>query len=71
MATQRKPATPASKPARAEAKSEASKSKHNGTIAPVKGKLGIMIPGMGAVATTFVAGVEAVRKGISPSPSDR
>src|SRR5271170_7612619 len=34
-------------------------------IAPVKGKLGIMVPGMGAVATTFVAGVEAVRKGIS------
>src|SRR5436305_571563 len=34
-----------------------------GNIAPVKGKLGIMIPGMGAVATTFVAGVEAVRKG--------
>src|SRR6202008_2026499 len=30
-----------------------------------KGKLGVMIPGMGAVATTFVAGVEAVRKGIS------
>ena len=24
-----------------------------------------MIPGMGAVATTFVAGVEAVRKGIA------
>ena len=36
-----------------------------GDIAPAKGKLGIMIPGMGAVATTFVAGVEAVRKGIS------
>src|SRR6516225_1556544 len=34
-------------------------------IAPAKGKLGIMIPGMGAVATTFVAGVEAIRKGIS------
>src|SRR5712692_1963350 len=32
-------------------------------IQPAKGKLGIMIPGMGAVATTFVAGVEAVRKG--------
>jgi myo-inositol-1-phosphate synthase len=32
-------------------------------IAPAKGKLGVMIPGMGAVATTFVAGVEAVRKG--------
>ena len=30
-----------------------------------KGKLGVMIPGMGAVATTFVAGVEAVRKGLS------
>jgi myo-inositol-1-phosphate synthase len=28
-----------------------------------KGKLGVLIPGMGAVATTFVAGVEAVRKG--------
>jgi myo-inositol-1-phosphate synthase len=34
-------------------------------IAPAKGKLGVMIPGMGAVATTFVAGVEAVRKGYS------
>jgi myo-inositol-1-phosphate synthase len=32
---------------------------------PARGKLAIMIPGMGAVATTFVAGVEAVRKGIS------
>src|SRR6266550_8274675 len=27
------------------------------------GKIGIMMPGMGAVATTFVAGVEAVRRG--------
>ena len=34
-------------------------------IQPAKGKLGVMIPGMGAVATTFVAGVEAIRKGIS------
>ena len=34
-------------------------------VAPAKGKLGIMIPGMGAVATTFVAGVEAIRKGMS------
>jgi myo-inositol-1-phosphate synthase len=34
-------------------------------IASAKGKLGIMIPGMGAVATTFMAGVEAVRKGIA------
>ena len=34
-------------------------------IAPAKGKLGVMLPGMGAVATTVVAGVEAVRKGIA------
>src|ERR671937_2379623 len=34
-------------------------------IRPAKGKLGIMIPGMGAVATTFVAGVEAVRRGLA------
>jgi myo-inositol-1-phosphate synthase len=37
----------------------------NSEIQAPKGKLGIMIPGMGAVATTFVAGVEAVRKGIA------
>ncbi len=36
-----------------------------GEIRPAKGKLGIMVPGMGAVATTFVAGVEAVRKGLA------
>jgi myo-inositol-1-phosphate synthase len=35
------------------------------TLRPATGKLGIMIPGMGAVATTFVAGVEAVRKGLA------
>jgi myo-inositol-1-phosphate synthase len=34
-------------------------------IAEAKGKLGILIVGLGAVATTFVAGVEAVRKGIA------
>ena len=40
--------------------------KHNGSeIQAPKGKLGVMIPGMGAVATTFVAGVEAVRQGIA------
>ncbi len=33
-------------------------------IAPAKGKLGILIPGIGAVSTTFMAGVEAVRKGL-------
>ncbi|MEZ4960942.1 MAG: inositol-3-phosphate synthase [Saprospiraceae bacterium] len=30
-----------------------------------KGKLGILVPGMGAVASTFMAGVIAVNKGIS------
>ncbi|MEZ5428709.1 MAG: inositol-3-phosphate synthase [Pyrinomonadaceae bacterium] len=32
-------------------------------IAPAEGKLGILLVGLGAVSTTFVAGVEAVRKG--------
>ena len=34
-------------------------------IEPAIGKLGILIPGLGAVATTFIAGVEAVKKGIA------
>jgi myo-inositol-1-phosphate synthase len=34
-------------------------------IAPAAGKLGVLLPGMGAVATTFIAGVEAVRRGLS------
>jgi myo-inositol-1-phosphate synthase len=34
-------------------------------IQPAKGKLGIMMPGMGAVATTFVAGVEAIRRSLA------
>ena len=34
-------------------------------ITPAKGKLGILVPGLGAVATTFIAGVEAVKKGIA------
>lgn len=34
-------------------------------IKPAEGKLGILIPGLGAVATTFIAGVEAVKKGIA------
>ncbi|MGA2481646.1 MAG: inositol-3-phosphate synthase [Candidatus Acidiferrales bacterium] len=32
-------------------------------IAPPKGKLGVLTPGMGAVSTTFMAGVELVRTG--------
>jgi len=35
------------------------------TIEPSRGKLGVMLPGLGAVATTFIAGVYAIRKGIS------
>lgn len=34
-------------------------------IVPAKGKLGVLIPGMGAVATTFIAGVELVRRGLA------
>src|SRR5262250_405233 len=34
-------------------------------IASPKGKLGVLLPGMGAVSTTFMAGVELVRKGHS------
>lgn len=34
-------------------------------IQPAEGKLGILIPGLGAVATTLIAGVVAVNKGIS------
>jgi myo-inositol-1-phosphate synthase len=34
-------------------------------IKPASGKLGILLPGMGAVATTFMAGVEAIRRGVS------
>src|SRR5581483_7777700 len=53
MATQRK-----------RAQTQVTKQNDN-RIEPPKGKLGVMIPGMGAVATTFVAGVEAIRKGFA------
>ena len=36
----------------------------NASIAPADGRLGILIPGMGAVTSTFIAGVEAVKKGL-------
>ncbi len=36
----------------------------NTRIAPADGKLGILIPGIGAVSTTFMAGVEAVKRGL-------
>ncbi len=34
------------------------------SIKPAEGKLGILTPGMGAVATTFIAGVIAIRQGL-------
>ncbi|MBZ5528983.1 MAG: inositol-3-phosphate synthase, partial [Acidobacteriia bacterium] len=34
-----------------------------GKIAPPKGRLGILLVGMGAVGTTFMAGVELIRRG--------
>jgi myo-inositol-1-phosphate synthase len=34
-------------------------------VEPAKGKLGVMVVGMGAVATTMIAGVEAVRRGLA------
>src|ERR1700716_4019984 len=34
-------------------------------IEPARGKLGVLLPGMGAVSTPFMAGVELVRKGKS------
>jgi myo-inositol-1-phosphate synthase len=33
-------------------------------IAPAEGKLGVLIPGMGAVTTTFIAGLEAIKRGL-------
>ena len=34
-------------------------------VRPATGRLGILTPGLGAVATTFMAGVESVRRGLS------
>ncbi len=34
-------------------------------IAPATGKLGVLCVGMGAVTTTFIAGVEAIKKGLA------
>jgi myo-inositol-1-phosphate synthase len=35
------------------------------SVAPAHGRLGVLLPGMGAVATTFIAGVESVRRGLA------
>ena len=34
-------------------------------IAPARGKLGVLLVGLGAVSTTFIAGVLAIRKGLA------
>ena len=34
-------------------------------LKPAEGKLGVLIPGMGAVTTTFIAGVEAIKRNIA------
>ncbi|MCK4303249.1 MAG: inositol-3-phosphate synthase [Candidatus Eisenbacteria sp.] len=34
-------------------------------IAPADGKLGVLIPGLGAVSTTFIAGIMALRRGLA------
>ncbi|MBT3245629.1 MAG: inositol-3-phosphate synthase [Actinobacteria bacterium] len=36
------------------------------TIAPATGRLGILTPGLGAVSSTFIAGVISARKGLAP-----
>lgn len=34
-------------------------------IRPARGRLGVLTPGLGAVATTFIAGVESIRRGLA------
>src|SRR5918912_3532104 len=34
-------------------------------VAPAKGRLGVLLVGLGAVSTTFVAGVEAIKEGLA------
>jgi myo-inositol-1-phosphate synthase len=34
-------------------------------IAPARGKLGVLLVGLGAVSTTFIAGVEAIKRGLA------
>src|SRR5581483_8868067 len=35
------------------------------SIAPARGRLGVLIPGMGSVASTFIAGVALARRGLA------
>jgi len=38
--------------------------KENTRIAPAEGTLGVLIPGIGAVSTTFMAGIEAIKRSL-------
>ena len=40
-------------------------------IAPADGSLGVLLPGLGAVSTTLIAGVELIKKGLGRSRSAR
>src|SRR5262245_33604152 len=39
--------------------------KKGAEIAPAKGKLGVLLAGLGAVSTTCIAGVEAIKEGLA------
>src|SRR5213594_2771554 len=39
--------------------------KKGAKIAPAKGRLGVMLVGLGAVSTTFISGVEAIKEGMA------
>ena len=39
--------------------------KNSHMILPAEGRLGLLLPGLGAVATTLIAGVEAVKRGLA------
>jgi len=39
--------------------------KETAKVAPAEGKLGVLVPGVGAVATTFMAGVELVKRNLA------
>jgi myo-inositol-1-phosphate synthase len=44
---------------------QGSSSSDRNVVRPASGRLGILTPGLGAVATTFMAGVESIRRGYS------
>src|ERR1051325_10979590 len=39
--------------------------KNGAEIGPATGKLGVLLVGLGAVSTTFIAGVEAIKRGLA------